>query len=99
MTSRNPLQVASIAQTLLSTRPVGSAISRSTSSVMSVSSFDARLGQAIHRPAAGSGGAAGSAARVGLARGARPRRSVAVAVVHLAASDFESFRYCFLLFF
>ncbi len=53
MTRRSPVQVWSIAQTLLSTRPVGSATSRTTSSVMSVGTFEARFGQAIHSPHAG----------------------------------------------
>src|SRR6185503_7940697 len=51
MTSRNPDQISSTAQTLLSTRPVGSAISRITFSVMSVGTFEAFLGQAIQSPA------------------------------------------------
>ena len=54
MTSRRPDQVSSIAQTLLSTNERSSAIRRTTSSVRSVSTPEARLGQAIHRPAAGS---------------------------------------------
>src|SRR5215813_8922987 len=42
-----------MAQTLLSTRPVGRATSRTTSSVMSVGTRAARFGQAIHSPQAG----------------------------------------------
>ena len=53
MTSRRPDQVSSIAQTLLSTRPVGSATSRTTSSDMSVGTPEDRFGQAIHSPRAG----------------------------------------------
>src|SRR5712692_2593383 len=53
MTSRRPDQTWSIAQTLLSTRPVGREISRTTCSVMSVGTLAARLGQAIHSPQAG----------------------------------------------
>ena len=53
MTRRRPDQVASIAQTLLSTRPVGRATSRTTVSLMSVGTLAARFGQAIHSPHAG----------------------------------------------
>jgi hypothetical protein len=42
-----------MAQTLLSTRPVGRATSRTTCSVMSVGTRAARFGQAIHSPQAG----------------------------------------------
>ena len=42
-----------MAQTLLSTRPVGRATSRTTVSLMSVGTLAARLGQAIHSPHAG----------------------------------------------
>jgi len=48
-----PVQTSSIAQTLLSTRPVGRATSRITCSVMSVGTRAARFGQAIHSPQAG----------------------------------------------
>ena len=51
-TSFNPDQVASIAHTLTSTRPLASACSRTTSSVRSVGTPEARLGQAIHSPPA-----------------------------------------------
>src|SRR3569623_3708560 len=53
ITRRSPDQVSSIAQTLLSTRPVGSATSRTTCSCTSVGSFDAAVGHAIHTPHAG----------------------------------------------
>src|SRR5215813_12134274 len=53
MTRRSPDQTSSIAQTLLSTRPVGRATSRTTSSVMSVGTLAARFGQATHSPPAG----------------------------------------------
>src|SRR5262245_34473715 len=49
-TKRSPDQVSSMAQTLLSTRPAVSPTSRMTSSVRSLETPDARLGQAIHSP-------------------------------------------------
>ncbi len=52
-TSRRPVHVASTAQTLLSTRPRGRATSLTTASVMSVSTPEERLGQAIQRPPSG----------------------------------------------
>ena len=51
--TRRPDQVSSMAHTLLSTRPSGSATSRTTPSCMVVSSPEARLGQATHRPPEG----------------------------------------------
>ena len=48
MTSRRPDQVASMAATFVSTSPRGSAISRTTSSVTSVGTPEARLGQQTH---------------------------------------------------
>ena len=47
-TSFRPDQVASIAQTLTSTQPTGSATSRTAPSLMSVVTPEARLGQATH---------------------------------------------------
>ena len=47
MTSFRPDQVSSTAHTLMSTRPSGSATSRTVSSVMSVSTFAAFFGQEI----------------------------------------------------
>ena len=52
-TSRSPDQVASIAHTLLSTRPSGRATSRTTSSVMSVATPELRFGQAIQSERSG----------------------------------------------
>ena len=52
-TSRSPDQVASIAHTLLSTRPSGSATSRTTSSVMSVATPELRFRQAIQSERSG----------------------------------------------
>jgi|GEM_PF-72801 len=52
-TRRSPDQVASMAQTLLSTRAKGSATSRITSSVTVVGTPHARLGQATQRPPSG----------------------------------------------
>ena len=53
MTSRRPDQVASMAATFVSTSPRGSAISRTTSSVTSVGTPEARLGQQTHSIPAG----------------------------------------------
>src|SRR5229473_1510852 len=53
MTNRSPDHVSSIAHTLLSTRPVGRATNRITSSVISVGTFDDFFGQATQNPAAG----------------------------------------------
>jgi len=47
---RRPLHVSSIAQTLLSTTPWASPISRTTFSFKSVATFDAFLGHAIQSP-------------------------------------------------
>ncbi len=52
-TSFSPLQVSSMAHTLVSTRPIGRATSRTTCSVMSVVIRAARLGQAIQATPAG----------------------------------------------
>src|SRR6185312_8549578 len=62
-TRRSPLHVSSMAQTLLSTSPVGSATSRTAFSVMSVATPDAFLGHAIHSPPAGCRRAATLASR------------------------------------
>ena len=48
MTSLSPDHVASIAHTFVSTSPTGRAISRTTSSVTSVGTPDARFGHATH---------------------------------------------------
>src|SRR5262249_54962269 len=53
ITKRSPDQVSSTAQTLLSTRPACKPISRTRSSVKSVGTPEAFLGQAIQRPPAG----------------------------------------------
>src|SRR6185503_18606542 len=50
-TSLSPDQVSSTAQTLMSTSPIGNAMLRMVSSVMSVSTFDDRLGQDTHSAA------------------------------------------------
>ena len=52
-TSRRPHQVASIAQTLSSTRPAATPTSRTTSSVISVGTPEARLGHATQSPPSG----------------------------------------------
>jgi hypothetical protein len=52
-TSRRLDHVSSIAQTLLSTRPIGRATSLTTCCVMSVASPDAFFGHAIHSPPLG----------------------------------------------
>ena len=52
-TTRRAVQVASTAQTLLSTRPRARASSRTTWSLMSVVTPDERFGQAIHSPPSG----------------------------------------------
>ena len=53
-TSLSPDHTSSTAATFTSTRPVGRAIARTTSSVMSVATPDDFLGHEIHRAPAGS---------------------------------------------
>ena len=59
-TSRRPDQVASIAQTLLSTSPAARPISRTTSSVRPVGTPEARFGHATPDAAAGANGRVGA---------------------------------------
>jgi hypothetical protein len=70
MTRRGPGQVSLMAQTLLPARPVGSAISLITLSVMPAGALEVRFGHAIRKPKAGApcARAAGQARPAGLPR-------------------------------
>ena len=63
ITKRRPDHVSSMAQTLLSTRPAARPTSRTTFSSRSVATPEARFGQAIQRPPAGSRAPASAANR------------------------------------
>ena len=75
ITKRRPLHVSSIAQTLLSTQPVGSRSARSTSSVMSVGTPLVFFGHATHTPPSGAAAFGQPRPRRGQLRSRREERN------------------------